>query len=185
MNHYFMRILPQIYFADTKEKLLEEIDIVHKEIILFYREVPDELYSAIAIPDGWTVERNIKHIISSNRIFAKWLALPRFFLKLWIKPNPVQPKLEEILTTNRPKFFDYGKYIYKKSKKIKDKESLLTKVQESADKLKSCLEKKTEEDLDSLPGPIGGINLRSFIHFILKHNLHHTNVVRTRWNNSI
>lgn len=172
--------LPTIYACKTKEELCKQVLDVNKSLANFYKNIPDEYFSSDAIPEGWSVRRNMKHVISTNITFAFWLGLPPFILKLRGKPKKNQPTVEQIDPTNRHGITYYGKYEKSKSFNPKQKEKLLALIESSAEKVVKQIQKRTEEELDTYAGLFGGGNLRTFCYFLLKHNVHHSNVVRQR-----
>ncbi len=176
-----MKALPVIYLCKTKEELLKQFNEVNRSLIQFYKDIPEEFYSHKAIPDGWTVERNIKHSISTNKIFTFWMSLPKFFLKLVGKPRTQIIDLSEIDPTNRHGISSYGKYekTDKKSNPQK-KETLLKDLEIAIQKLILEVNKKSEEELDNFKGPLGGMSFRAILYFLLKHDVHHAFVVRKR-----
>jgi len=108
------------------------------------------------------------------------IGLPSFLLRLFGKPKAKQPTIEELNPTNRNGITDYGRYERSNSFNSKAKEMLLSEIEISAVKLNKQIDKRTEEELDSFRVIFGGMSLRTFIYFLLKHNLHHTGVVRKR-----
>lgn len=175
-----MSVLPTIYQCKTREELKTQITDVHKSLAEYYKSLPDDLFESIAIPEGWTIKKNMKHVVSTNGNFSVWIGLPCFFLKLLGKPKPKQLTVEQINPSNRPGITNFGKYGAPSSPKPKKKEKLLKAIICSAEKLNRAIDKRTEEELDTFCGPFGGMSLRTFIHFLIKHNIYHTNVVRSR-----
>ncbi len=180
-----MQTLPTIYECKTKEELYKQVLDVHKAIADFYRSLPDDIFGCRAIPDGWSVRRNMKHVISTNFAFGVWVGLPSFILKIFGKPKAKQPTIEALDPTNRHGITNYGRYERTKSPNPKKKEMLLRLIEKSAHKLNKQISKRTEEELDLLKGMFGGMSMRTFIYFLLKHNVHHTHVVKLRIDNSI
>lgn len=176
-----MRTLPKIAASGTKDELSVQIDTVHQAIADFYREIPEEMLFSEAEPEGWSPARNMKHVISTNRSLSIWISLPAFLIKLRGRPSKIQPGVDKISPTNRPGIIDYGKYPRPGKIDAKKKEEMLAEIIQSAEKVKKAMAKWSEEDLDRLSGLFGGYSLRTFVHFLLKHNLHHTNVVRARF----
>ena len=111
---------------------------------------------------------------------ALWFGLPSFLLKLRGKPKLEQPTIEQLDPTNRHGITNYGKYQKNNSANLQEKAKLLQMILSSAEKVIRQISKRSEEELDSLPGLFGGASLRTFCYFLLKHNVHHTNVVRMR-----
>lgn len=180
-----METLPIVHDCKTKEELIEQANSVHKAIAEFYKNIPDNLFNGEAIPDGWSVKRNMKHVVSTNVFFAKWIGLPAFILKRFPKPSEKQLNAQTMVVTNRKGITDYGKYNTSRHPHLFLKEKLLKAISASNEKLCRAINKRTEEELDSLPAPFGKMTLRVFILFILKHNVHHTNVVRLRVEQSL
>ncbi len=175
-----MRSLPVIRFSPDKEDLLRQIDEVHNAIIEFYRETPDDLLESPASPDGWSILKNMKHVASTNRYMAAWIRLPLFILKLRGCPSKPDITVEQLRETNRPNIKNYGRYEQHGKPDDALKLKILAEISASAEKLKIAVRRRTEEELTSLSGMFGGMNLRMFVHFVLKHNVHHTNVARSR-----
>lgn len=180
-----MQTLPTIYLCQNKEELFKQVLDVHKAIADFYRDLPDEFFFSKAIPDGWSIRRNMKHVISTNVTFGFWIGLPLFILKLRGKPKAKQPTVEALDPTNRHGITNYGKYEKSNSTNPRKKRILLKMIHASAQGLNKQIAKRSEEELDTLSGLFGGMSLRMFAHFLLKHNVHHTNVVRLRMEESI
>jgi uncharacterized damage-inducible protein DinB len=176
----FVKTLPAVQNSTNKEDLSRQIREVHQALVDFYSEIPDTMLDSEAIPDGWTVKRNMKHIISTNMGFAFWIGLPAFILRLFPKPYPNQPTVEEIFVSNRKGNFDYGKYAKPGRPHPRHKEQLLKAILFSSEKLQKSLAKRTEEELDTLPSIFGKMTIRTFLLFTIKHNIHHTNIVRFR-----
>ena len=176
----FVQTLPTIYPCKTKEELCKQVLEVNQALVNFYKELPDDVFVGDAIPDGWSVRRNMKHVISTNNSFAIWIGLPSFLLKLRGKPKAKQPTIEQLDPTNRHGITSYGKYQKNNSANSQEKAKLLQMILSSAEKVNRQIAKRSEEELDSLSGLFGGASLRTFCYFLLKHNVHHTNVVRLR-----
>lgn len=182
-----MQTLPTVYPCKTKEELQKQVLDVHQSIADFYRSLPDDIFGCRAIPDGWSVKRNMKHVISTNFIFGVWIGLPTSILKIFGKPKAKQPTIDEIVATNRLGITNYGRYENSKSANPEKKSLLLNKIMASAEKLNKQISKHTDEELDNLPGlfGVGGTSLRTLILFLIKHNIHHTNIVKIRMEESI
>jgi uncharacterized damage-inducible protein DinB len=175
-----MIALPIVIECKSKDEIIQQTMDVNRAIFNFYKEVPDNLLDSPAIPDGWSIKKNMKHVISTNNGLGRiWFSLPNFLLKLWFKPRIPQINIEKIDPTNRHGITDYGRYFPGRSH-FEEKEKLLSQILTSSEALCETINKRSEEELDSLPGPFGGMSLRTFAYFIMKHNLHHTGVVRTR-----
>lgn len=175
-----MKPFPTIYPCQTKEELYKQVTDVHKAIADFYRSLPPELFDCHAVPDGWSVKRNMKHVISTNYSFGFWVGLPAFILKLRGKPKEKQLSIDAIVPTNRSGITNYGRYEKSHPIHLHRRDKLLEMIPISAEKLNGNIAKRSEEELDTLAGIFSGMSLRTFIYFLLKHNLHHTNVVRLR-----
>lgn len=180
-----MKNLPTIYQSKTKEELLKQVLDVHQAIAEFYRSIPEGYFESNAIPDGWSVRRNMKHVIGTNKAFGFFIGLPTFLLKILGKPKAKQPTVDQIDPTNRHGITNYGRYEKTNSANSLKKEKLLRSIQSSAIYINKQIGKRTEEELDTLSGLFGGMSIRTFIHFLLKHNVHHTNVVKLRMEESI
>lgn len=175
-----MYSLPKIVEVTTIEEMQNQILEVHKQLAEFYLSTPDELFQVGPIPEGWTIKKNIQHTISVNKMAIFTLSLWKPLYKLFGKPKNPQPTLEKILVSNRGNLSDYGYYPKEIKKYGKQKEKLIKKLILSAEKLSSSLGSKTLEDLKELSSPFYGMNLKNFLYFILKHNIHHANVVKNR-----
>ncbi|MCE9597935.1 MAG: DinB family protein [Spirochaetia bacterium] len=174
-----MQSLPTVRSCSTREELVSHIDEVHAALCAFLREVPENLLFSQAEPEGWTVAKNMKHIASTNRLMKRWISLPVWFIKLRGKPKPAL-RIEEVDATNRPNISDYGTYPEPTAVRPGAREKLVELMLNSADDLKKAIAKRSEEELDRLPGPFGGMNLRTFVLFGLKHGVHHAGVARAR-----
>lgn len=180
-----MIALPVVCACKTKEELIKQVKEVGNALVQFYKELPDELFSSPAIPDGWSIEKNMKHIVKSNNGLGLWIGLPKSVLKMRGTPNKEQPPVQELRPTNRPELFDYGQYAEPSKPNPFQKDFLLKRLRHSFEKLIPKIEHRTEEELDTLPGLFGGMSLRTFVYFLLKHSIHHTSVVRVRVANSV
>lgn len=171
---------PEIHHCKTKEAIFEQIQKTHEAIVNFYRSLPDDMLSSNAIPEGWSMKRNMKHVVGTNHFFAMFMSFPKFVFKLFGKPKSPQTPIEQLSPTNRPIIKDYGKYTKRDSFKTGEKEKILDSILKSSEKLKKAISKWSEEELDALSGPFFGMSLRTMAMFISKHNIHHTNVARSR-----
>lgn len=177
---FIMRALPTVVFSPTREDLLAQIDSVHEALVEFFREVPAEFLLSAGDPDGWSVAKNMGHIASTNRLMAHYIGMPTILLLLMGRPPREQPTVEDLRPTNRPHMHDYGCYHRGRSCRLPRRERALLAIANSAEALKRAVLRRTDEELDRFRGPFGGLSLRLFVHFVLKHNVHHANVVRTR-----
>lgn len=175
-----MRSLPHVIFSDTREKLLGQIEDVHIAILEFFREVPDDLLLAPAEPEGWTALKNMKHIASTNRVMSFWIRMPAGILRIYGRPTEPQPRVEDLVPTNRPFVKDHGCYRMHCICEHSRVERIRNQIIRSTEILKRAVGRRSEEELDRLKGPFRGMSLRTFVHFVLKHNLYHTGVVRER-----
>jgi hypothetical protein len=177
-----MNSFPVVYDVNTKEELIIQVRSVNSSLIDFYMNVPEDLLFAEAIPSGWTVARNMKHVSSTNNSFSFWIGLPNFFLKYYSKPSLKQLSAAEIVPTNRPNISNYGTYYKLKSKNsnLEEKKNLLDKIQFSNEKVINALNKRSQDELLKFASPMGGYNLQNLTLFLLKHNIHHSNVARLR-----
>ena len=132
-----MQTLPTVYPCKSKEELSKQVLDVNKALADFYKNLPDELFSSKAIPDGWSIKRNMKHVISTNASFGLWIGLPTFILKLRGKPNANQPIIEALDPTNRHGITNYGVYEKSNSSDSGKKDKLLNLIQSSAEKVNS------------------------------------------------
>lgn len=181
-----MRTLPTIYPCKNKEEISKQVIEVHKAIADFYKNIPIEYFTNDAMPEGWSVRRNMKHVISTNSSFGLWIGLPKFILKIWRRPIQKQPTIEQLEPTNRRGITNYGKYEKNATTYLEEqKQKLLQSIEASAEKVTRQISKRTEEELDEFAGLFGGMSLRTFCYFLMKHNVHHTNVVRLRLENQI
>ncbi|MBI3396672.1 MAG: DinB family protein [Spirochaetia bacterium] len=172
--------MPVVKHSATKQELLQQIDDVHNAIMDFYRDVPDDIIMSSADPEGWSVVRNMKHVASTNKLMSRWVGMPGGLLKLLGRPKKPGLKVEDLVPTNRPNLREYGRYHTHEKSHPEVKARLLEKIAASVTRLKHAVDKRTEEELDIRRAPFGGMTLRMFVHFVLKHNIHHTNVARTR-----
>lgn len=177
-----MANFPSVQTVNNKEELILEVKRIHEFLYEFYEGIPIEYFNGNAIPEGWTPRQNLKHLISSNKYFGLWIGAPRFLLSLLGKPKEGQIPIEKISATNRKGIKDYGKYRKDPNPNPRDKEELLKKFRVKIDYLVNQIESRTEDELEKFRAPFGGMNLKTFVFFILKHNLHHSQVVQLRLN---
>ena len=175
-----MIVFPSVHVSETKLELIQQIKDVNDFLYQFYKDSPNQLFFSNAIPDGWSIKRNLKHCTSSNFTFGWWIGLPPFFIKLLGKPKTVNVTIESIRATNRYGITDYGKYLPVNDFNTDEKNKLLDEFIKSKDYFIKKIESKSELELKSLRAPFGGSNLFNFSLFTLKHNLHHSNVVNIR-----
>ncbi|HNE23054.1 MAG TPA: hypothetical protein PLG78_07795, partial [Leptospiraceae bacterium] len=57
--------------VNNQQELLQQIDEITRAICQIFHDVPDEYLYSAANPDGWTVEKNMKHIASTNRLMSR------------------------------------------------------------------------------------------------------------------
>lgn len=170
---------PTIVTCGTKAEILAQLAKTQESLIEFYKSVPADRWNSAGTPEGWSPARNAKHVASTYRFFGTWIGLPAWFLRLLGKPGPQKP-VEELSPTNRPGIKDYG--FYRPGKPVPDAERsrLLSLIEETGQRFQQKIESRSEEELDTLKGAFGGMSLRVFSLFVLKHNIHHTNVARLR-----
>ncbi|HMU83867.1 MAG TPA: DinB family protein [Leptospiraceae bacterium] len=165
--------------VNNQQELLQQIDEITRAICQIFHDVPDEYLYSAANPDGWTVEKNMKHIASTNRLMSRWIKAPRFLLTLRGKPK-TNLRIEDISATNRPNIRDYGSYEKQGAVPVGRKAELIQEIETSAETLKAAVRKRSEEELGKLSGLWGGMPLGIFAQFALKHGLHHASVVKAR-----
>jgi len=175
-----MIVFPTVNASETKSELIQQIKDVNDFLFQFYKDSPNQLFLSNAVPDGWSIKRNLKHCTSSNITFGWWIGLPPFFIKLLGKPKTDNVTMESIRATNRFGITDYGKYLTGEEVTFEEKTKLLDEFIKSKDYFIKKIESKSELELKSLKAPFGGLNLFNFSLFTLKHNLHHSNVVNIR-----
>ncbi len=180
MNCLDVRPLPEVHTTDTIPALLEQCDHVQKELEAFVREIPLEYLEVSGYPEGWSPARNIKHVTNSLTLFARLIGAPAFILKIQGKVKRSMPQIETIRPTNRPPRYDYGTYKPGKPAAEQKREALVQKLNSGFEKLKRAIQKRSEQELDERKGPFGGMNLRLFSHFVLKHTVFHLQVARSR-----
>jgi hypothetical protein len=175
-----MIVFPTVNASETKSELIQQIKDVNDFLFQFYKDSPNQLFLSNAVPDGWSIKRNLKHCTSSNITFGWWIGLPPFFIKILGKPKTDNVTMERIRATNRFGITDYGKYLTGEEVTSEEKTKLLDEFIKSKDYFIKKIESKSEMELKSLKAPFGGLNLFNFSLFTLKHNLHHSNVVNIR-----
>lgn len=175
-----MIVFPSVIASKTKLELIQQVMDVNDFLFQFYKDSPNHLFLSNAVPDGWSIKRNLKHCTSSNIYFGWWIGLPPLFIKLLGKPKKDKVSIERIRATNRFGITDYGKYLPGEEVKAEEKTKLLDEFIKSRDYFIKKIESKSEIELNSLKSPFGGYSLFNFSLFTLKHNLHHSNVVNIR-----
>lgn len=175
----FVSAIVEVHSCSTREEVLRQCDAVHEAIVRMLREMPDEYLTAPAYPEGWPAAKNIKHIARSNIYFSWYIGAPAWFLKLMGTAGKAR-RIEDMPATNRPLNFDYGSYQQAGTARPGLKESLIEDLQASAEKLKAAINQRSEEELDRFKGLFGGMDLRTFALFVIKHAAHHSGVVKTR-----
>ena len=175
---------PEVIESKTKQELIDQVRSCHLALRDFYSSIPDEYFLSDPLPDGWTIQRNIKHISSSNKFVAKWISAPSFLFKLLgkLKADPIP--LKSIHATNRPGLTDYGQYPIGKKISPSAKNEIIERFILSGEIVCKAIEKRTEEEMHEFRGIVRGTNLNGLVYFILKHAMHHTNVVKLRLSNS-
>ncbi len=177
-----MQNFPVVCECPTKAKLTQQVIDIHSFLAEYFLSIPEDLFTVEPEPEGWSIKENIQHIVTINNWSAVYIGMYRPILALFGKASVNQLKPEEIIPTNRKNVLNYGKYSYKTKPYLK-KSILCEKILSSAQKLNFAIEKRTEEELDTFVVPILKMSLRTFVYFLLKHNLHHANVVRLRLEN--
>ncbi len=174
-----MQTLPILRHSRTIPDLENQIREVHRSLADFYRSVPLDLFTSDGVPEGWSAKRNLMHVTKTNFLIVIWSKLPKWVLRIWPKPNNTD-SLERLQATNRPGISEYGSYLKSEPFSEQEREKLIEKMLLSSEKVVQSLSKRTEEDMDKFTAFISGASIRMFYHFLLKHNIHHTNVVRIR-----
>lgn len=175
-----MNQLPVVYECATKAELQKQVTEVHKALVEYFKSTPDALFSVSPEPEGWSIEGNMKHIAQSNRFMGILVGMWRPFFSIFGKPAIAQPKPVEITPTNRKGISEFGSYPKGISLPCKNKDLLCEKILASAERLNAGIEKRTESELDTLCAPFGKMSLRTFVYFVLKHSIHHANIVKIR-----
>ncbi|MCB1179942.1 MAG: DinB family protein [Leptospiraceae bacterium] len=180
-----MKSLPIINDSFTKQELFNQIDRYVDEIAAFYESLPLEIFRSKNTEKGWSIEKNLKHITSSTKAFAFLLKFPKFLLKLLGKPrNPSLSVKNFDPPTDRPDAV-LGKYVGKHGITEEERIKLIDNWKKVNIKFKAIIDKYSEEELDSINTPVSGYSLRQFVLFTLIHNVHHSNVVRKRLEDTI
>ncbi len=175
MTHF-----PTVTYSETKQDLINQFYSIHTFLYEFYKETPLEFFNSKGYPDGWSIKRNLKHVISSNYSFGIWIGAPSFFLKLFGKIKHSHRFVDKINATNRNGITDYGKYFKSESNQQSEKDELLKQLQESCEHICKKIDKRSEQELNEFRGFFLNMSLKMFCLFVLKHNLHHSNVVNLR-----
>lgn len=178
-----MTPLPTVIYSKTKAELIHQIQDIHNQLISFYRSIPADRMIIDAEPRGWPAFKNIKHSTSINKVFAFYVGLPVWLLRLRGKPRRPNLTLDTLVPTNRPQITDHGTYPKGAVIQSKRLDETLSSLLKSSNRLIKSVETKSEDQLDSLQSLFGGMNLRMFVHFLLKHNVYHASVVRYRIEN--
>ncbi len=175
-----MKQFPTVTYSETKEELIEQFISVHDFLYEFYKETPLGYFNSKGFPDGWSIKRNLKHVISSNYSFGIWIGIPTFILKLFGKIKKAHYNIDKVHPTNRKGITDYGRYLKSEKNSQLEKDKLLSQLKESCEHICKKIDKRSEEELNELRGFFLNMNMRMFCLFVLKHNLHHSNVVNLR-----
>tara|TARA_Y100001937_G_scaffold12497_3_gene16120 strand:+ start:76040 stop:76597 length:558 start_codon:yes stop_codon:yes gene_type:complete len=175
-----VRPLPEIHSTSTIQELQDQCDQVSHELTEFIREIPLEYLNASGYPEGWSPARNVRHISNTLSYLASYIGAPAWVIKARGAQKKKAPRIEDVRPTNRPPRYDYGTYHPGKPASPEQREKLIGRFQKALGKFKRALQNRTEEDMDIRKGAFGGMNLRLFAEFALKHAVFHLSVVRTR-----
>jgi len=179
-----MTQFPNVEYNENKEDLIKQYNLINDFLYEFYKSTPLEYFNSKGYPEGWSVKRNLKHVISSNYSFGKWIGAPSSFLKLFGKVRKPHLLVDKIKPTNRNGITDYGRYLKSENNKQEEKDKLLQQLNESNAYICGKINKRTEDELNEFRGFFLNNNLKMFCLFVLKHNLHHSNVVNLRLKSS-
>ncbi|MEQ8351267.1 MAG: DinB family protein [Leptospiraceae bacterium] len=180
LNCHAVRPLPEVHSTESISALLEQCESIQKAVETFIREIPLEYLNEQGYPEGWSPARNIKHVGNSLTLFSKFIGAPAWFIALFGKAKASMPPIESVRPTNRPPRYDYGTYKPGKPCTEEKREALIQGLARSFERFKKSLQKRNEEEMDRRKGLFGGMSLRLFAHFVLKHTVFHLQVVRTR-----
>ncbi|HBS05813.1 MAG TPA: hypothetical protein DEA96_12655 [Leptospiraceae bacterium] len=180
LNCLVVRPLPEVHTTESIPEFLEQCESIQKELEAFVREIPLEYLEVSGYPEGWSPAKNVKHVTNSLFLFSRLLGAPAFVLKIQGKVKRSMPGIEAVRPTNRPPRYDYGTYKAGRPGSEKKREALIKRLNSGIDRLKAAVQKRTEQEMDERKGPFGGMNLRLFAHFVLKHTVFHLQVVRSR-----
>ncbi|MCB1166974.1 MAG: DinB family protein [Leptospiraceae bacterium] len=175
-----MQPLPEIRDSNSKEELIQQCDEVSAALAAFVRSIPLEYLNSRGYPEGWTPAKNVRHVCNTVRLISRWLSAPGWVIRLAGKAPRRQPSIQSIRPTNRPAQYDYGTYKKTKPADPAQREELAQKVIQTFEGLKTSIDKRTEEEFESRKGMFGGMGLRLFTLFSIKHAVFHISVVRTR-----
>lgn len=175
-----MRPLPEVHSTSTIPELLDQYDQAFQEIAAFIREIPLDSFNVSGYPEGWSAARNVRHVTNTLSFLSTYIGAPSWLHKIRGRHKSKLPPIEEVRPTNRPPRYDYGTYHPGKAASEELREELIGKLQKAVEKFKKALQRRTEEELDQRKGAFGGMNLRLFAEFALKHMVFHLSVVRAR-----
>ncbi|MCB1137712.1 MAG: DinB family protein [Leptospiraceae bacterium] len=175
-----MRPLPEVHSTSTIPELVDQSDQIFQEVAAFIREIPLESLNVSGYPEGWSAAKNVRHVANTMSFLSSYLGAPSWLHKLRGQSKSKMPAIEEVRPTNRPPRYDYGTYNAGKPAPEALREELINKLQRAIEKFKKALQRRTEEEMDQRKGAFGGMNLRLFSEFMLKHTVFHLSVVRAR-----
>ena len=172
----------------TKEEIVSAIDSTIESIAEFYSEIPEEFFFETPT-NGWSPEKNVRHLNKSTLPIYLGMKGPKFALLLFGTNKDKSQNMEAIMNLYLSKLgqgatagiFEPLTPGAKGSKEKKEK--LITSLKESGMNLKKVLGSWTEEELDSykMPHPIlGNITVREMVLFAIYHFFHHTYKVLER-----
>lgn len=115
---------------------------------------------------------------------SSYVGIPSWLLKLRGKvradAKSKSTRIEDLRPTNRPPRYDYGTYKPGKASKPEVRDKLVQALQKAFDKFHAALDKRQEQEMDERKGAFGGMHMRLFAEFVVKHAVFHLSVVRTR-----
>ncbi|MEE9407781.1 MAG: DinB family protein [Polaribacter sp.] len=166
----------------TKDDITDLLEEKHNVLFKWIEKQPKEIWEKG--PEGkWTTGQQIQHLVNSIQLLNNALSYPKFLLKYKFGTCNRETRNYKSVAENYQKKLienqDRARVFNQKLKKptLKERESLLTKLQIQSKKLQYKTKKISDKNLDSLviPHPLmGKMTIREIIMWTGHHTEHHT-----------
>jgi len=172
----------------AKEQIIDDLKAIHQSIRQTVVDMPEDKLFAGSETD-WSPADYLKHLIITNKPFAKGLLTPRDQMEALFGKSENASMTYDKLVAIYQKMIDEGLRAefapsvtpvnYRMPEGITDIKAYLVETWDDANqRVVSALENWSEEDLDvyRLPHPaIGAITVREMLYFTVHHNRLHGN----------
>ncbi len=167
----------------TKEEIIQQMSAAHAEFVAAVRQLSPEDFEFT--PEGkWSAAQQTEHLLTSTKALKPAFKIPKFILKQRFGvANRPSRSYDEVVQRYTDKLAAGGRAtgaFIPDAVSADKRDSLLTGIAETVEKLNKGLAKWSEEHIDEyiLPHPLlGKITVREMMYFTIHHVQHHQNII--------